>query len=363
MNKNSNLRKAKKKKDDEFYTQLSDIENELRHYKEHFWGKVVYCNCDDPYESNFFKYFAMNFNYLGLKKLIATGYVASPIVATQLDLTSGEERPVPKNTPYAVYINEVYDVNGDGREDLEDVRLLLKNKHNIRRWLKGEIVHVNGEEVRYPAGDFRSNECITLLKQADIVVTNPPFSLFREYVAQLEEYQKKYVIWGNINAVTYKEIFPLILNNKLWLGFTVNATKVFQIPDYYEKWDEKVTARMADGNRYGKVPSITVFTNLDIKKRHEELVLWQKYNSDKYPKYDNYDAINVDKVMDIPCDYDGVMGVPITFMDKYNPDQFEIIDGIGRYSVMNNEETKKEGKYLSMINGKAKFFRIIIKKK
>lgn len=324
MNKNSNLHKAKEKKNDEFYTQLSDIENELRHYKQHFRGKVVYCNCDDPYESNFFKYFAMHFNSLGLKKLIATGYLASPIAGTELVLPGLDDKTVSKNTPYVAYINEVPDLNGDGRKDLEDVKLLLKNVHNTRRKLKGEIIRDNGNTIEYAPGDFRSHECITLLKQADIVVTNPPFSLFREYVAQLVEYDKKFIIWGNMNAVTYKEIFPLIKESKLWLGFTVNATKIFQIPDYYEKWDEKITAKKADGKKYCKNTSISVYTNLDIDKRHEFLDLCKEYNPEDYPKYDNYDAINVDKVSDIPCDYDGVMGVPITFLDKYNPEQFEI---------------------------------------
>ena len=348
MNKNSNLHKAKEKKNDEFYTRLSDIENELRHYKQHFRGKVVYCNCDDPYESNFFKYFAMNFNSLGLKKLIATGYATSPVAGKELSQFE-DEVGTPKNQSYAVYINEVTDLNGDGRIDLQDVELLLKMKKNTRRKLHGDD--------KFPAGDFRSKESIALLEQADVVVTNPPFSLFREYVAQLVEYDKKFIIWGNMNAVTYKEIFPLIKESKMWLGFTVNATRIFQIPDYYDRWDAKITAEKADGKKYSKNPSISVYTNLDIVKRHEDLDLCKEYNLEDYPKYDNYDAINVDKVSDIPMDYDGVMGVPITFLDKYNPDQFEIV-GLDRY-VEDNPHYGHRFK----IYGKETYARILIRKR
>ena len=346
MNKNSNLHKAKEKKNDEFYTQLSDIENELRHYKQHFRGKVVYCNCDDPYESNFFKYFILNFNSLGLKKLITTGYSTSPVIGQEINLFE-DEIETPKKQSYAVIINKG-DV-GNNQMNLADVKFLLKIKKNTRRKLYGD--------EQYPAGDFRSKECIELLKEADIVVTNPPFSMFREYVAQLEEYQKKYIIWGNMNAVTYKEIFPLIKENKMWLGFTANATKVFQIPQYYEKWDARITKERNDGKRYGKVPSITVYTNLDIQKRHENLILYKKYNPEDYPKFDNYNAINVDKVSEIPYDYDGVMGVPITFLSKYNPEQFELIGVINHGSDGNWDLCK------CMINGKEKFKRLAIRKR
>ena len=310
MSKNGNLHKAKKQKNDEFHTQLSDIENELRHYKHHFKGKVIFCNCDDPYESNFFKYFAMNFNALGLKKLIATGYVTSPVAGKEVSLFEDEEG-TPKNQPYAVYINEVTDINGDGRVDLQDVELLLKMKKNTRRKLYGD--------ANYPAGDFRSEESIALLKQADIVLTNPPFSLFRDYVEQLIQYDKHFLIIGNKNAVTYKEIFPLIKDNKLWVGTrSMNSDFWLRVySDSYEKLDK-------DGNRLKHIMACW-FTNLDIPKRHEILDLYKEYNPEDYPKYDNYDAINVDKVADIPMDYDGVMGVPITFLDKYNPEQFEIV--------------------------------------
>ena len=334
---NANLRKADGAKNDDFYTQLTDIERELKHYKEHFKDKIVFCNCDDPYESNFFKYFAMNFNYLGLKKLIATCYNSSPIVGSQLSL-------FPEKNPYKIEITEVVDSNGDGAIDLSDVEYLLKNKNNTRAKLK--------------SGDFRSDECVELLKECDIVVTNPPFSLFREYVAQLVEYKKQFIIIGNQNALTYKEIFPLIKENKVWLGYHSGA-QTFQVPIGFEQNN----TYMQNGLKYAKFGNICWFTNVETEKRHENLLLYKNYIPEEYKKYDNYDAINVDKVTDIPCDYDGIMGVPITFIDKYNPEQFEIIDGIGRYSILDNERTKKEVKYLSMINGIAKYFRIIIKKR
>lgn len=314
MSKNGNLHKAKMQKNDEFYTQLSDIENELRHYKEHFRGKVVFCNCDDPYESNFFKYFAMNFNRLGLKKLITTGYVTSPVAGKEVSLFE-DEADTPKNQPYAVYINEVIDINGDGRVDLTDVALLLKMKKNTRRKLHGD--------ENYPAGDFRSEECVKLLQQVDIVVTNPPFSLIREYVKQLMDYKKDFLIIGNQNVITYKEIFPLIRNNQLWLGYK-NGDMAFTVPDYYEPRASRYWQDV-NGQKWRSMGNICWFTNLDIKKRHEILDLYKEYNPEDYPKYDNYNAINVNKVSDIPCDYNGVMGVPITFLDKYNPEQFEIV--------------------------------------
>lgn len=348
MTSNKNLRRADGAKQDEFYTQLSDIENELKHYKEHFKDKVVFCNCDDPFESNFFKYFAMNFNYLGLKKLICTSYAGSPISHTELNdlpLFKKDEK-----LPYMIEITEVKDENGDGAEDLADIEFLLRNNKNTLTLLDGD-------------GDFRSEECIGFLKEADIIVTNPPFSLFREYVAQLIKYNKSFLIIGNVNAVTYKEVFPLIKNNKLWFGCSIHSgDREFRVPDKYPL--NAAGSRIDEsGRKYIRVKGVRWFTNLDYKERHEDLILYKKYTPEEYPKYDNYDAINVDKTADIPCDYEGVMGVPITFLDKYSPDQFEIIDGIGRYSVLNNEETKKAGKYLSMVNGKAKYFRFIIKRR
>ncbi len=311
-NNNKALSAANKAKKDEFYTQLSDIENELRHYKNHFKDKVVLCNCDDPYESNFFKYFAMNFNHLGLKKLICTCYAGSPIVYTQLSLF-GEEKVVGKVTdrkPYKIEITEVKDLNGDGAFDLQDVELLLKSEEGKPKLLKGN-------------GDFRSEECIKLLKKADIVVTNPPFSLFREYVAQLIQYDKKFIIIGNQNAITYKEIFPLLKENKMWIGYK-SGDMAFTVPQSYEAretrfWIDKT------GQKWRSMGNICWFTNLDIQKRHENLILYKSYNPEEYPTYDNYNAIEVSKTAEIPFDYDGVMGVPITFMDKYNPEQFEIV--------------------------------------
>lgn len=312
-NNNKALSAANKAKKDEFYTQLSDIENELRHYKEHFKGKTVLCNCDDPYESNFFKYFAINFNHLGLKKLICTCYAGSPVVYTQLSFFGEEEaigKPQSEKKPYKIEITEVKDMNDDGAVDLTDIELLLKSVDGQPTLLKGN-------------GDFRSEECIELLKQADIVVTNPPFSLFREYVAQLIEYDKKFIIIGNQNAITYKEIFPLLKDNKIWIGYKF-GDMAFTVPDTYE---ERATRFWIDenGQKWRSLGNICWYTNLDIQKRHENLILYKSYTSEEYPHYDNYDAIEVSKTADIPCDYDGVMGVPITFMDKYNPEQFEIL--------------------------------------
>lgn len=317
MNKssNKNLHKASLAKKDEFYTQLVDIENELKHYKNQFKGKVVYCNCDDPFESNFFKYFAANFNALKLKKLIATSFLPSPIIATQLTLP-GMQMPIKpvtksqsatKGDKYAwkMEITEVPDADGDGAIDLNDVKALLRHNKKNSTPLKGN-------------GDFRSEECIELLKQADIVVTNPPFSLFREYVAQLVEYKKKFLILGNVNAITYKEIFKLIKGNKVWLGYCNNRDKKFEVPEAYE-CDEVV-----EGKKMKTVGAIW-YTNLDVAKRHELMTLYKKYNSDEYLKYDNYNAIEVSKVSEIPINYNGTMGVPITFLDKYNPEQFEVL--------------------------------------
>lgn len=345
---NSNLRKADKAKNDEFYTQLPDIEAELKHYRKHFAGKTVLCNCDDPYESNFFKYFAMNFNFLGLKKLIATCYEGSPVMGEQLSLFEDVPKDKTYKKAYKIEITEVKDANGDGAIDLADVEYLIKSRKNAIKLLEGN-------------GDFRSEECIGILKEADIVVTNPPFSLFREYVAQLMEYGKKFVIIGNQNAITYKEIFPLLKENKMWLGNHCGDMS-FTVPDYYEEREIRFWID-ENGQKWRSMGNICWFTNLDITKRHETIDLWKKYSPEEYPKYDNYDAINVDKTSEIPEDYYGVMGVPITFLDKYNPEQFEIIDGIGRYSILDNERTKKEGKYLSMINGTAKYFRVVIRRR
>lgn len=308
----NSLLNAKKAKNDEFYTQLPDIENELKHYKEHFKNKIIFCNCDDPFESNFFKYFAMNFNALGLKKLIATSYASSPIVGSELNnyIDSDQEFLIQNKKAYKVIMSELKDTNGDGREDLFDVQELIK--HRIR-YLKGD-------------GDFRSDESIELLKQADIVVTNPPFSLFREYVSLLMEHKKKFVIIGSQNAIAYKEIFPLIKSNQLWLGWKA-GDMAFKVPHYYPPRDTRYWEDES-GQKWRSLGNICWFTNLDIAKRHEILDLYKKYNEVEYPKYTNFDAIDVCKIDLIPEDYDGIMGVPITFLDKFNPDQFEIL-GLG----------------------------------
>ncbi len=305
--------KAQKNKNDEFYTQLSDIEEELRHYKNHFRDKVVFCNCDDPFESNFFRYFAINFNHLGLKKLICTSYASSPIAYQELNNLPLLQ--IQKKLPYMLEITDVQDYNDDGAEDLADIEILIKNNKNTLTILDGD-------------GDFRSEECIEFLKESDIVVTNPPFSLFRDYVAQLMKYEKKFIILGNMNAITYKEIFPLIMQNKIWTGYGFNKSMIYKTP-YPNTLEANRKFVIAKGKNpddgYVKVPAICWFTNLDTDHRHDQLILYKKYNETEYRSYDNYDAINVDKVSDIPTDYYDNMGVPITFLDKYNPEQFEII--------------------------------------
>lgn len=284
----------------------------------------------------------MNFNYLGLKKLICTCYAGSPISHTELnDLPLFKED---EKLPYMIEITEVKDENGDGAEDLSDIELLLRNGENTLTLLDGD-------------GDFRSEECVGFLKEADIVVTNPPFSLFREYVAQLMEYQKKFLIIGNVNAVTYKEIFPLIKDDKLWFGYSIHSgDREFRVPDHYPLAAAGFRTD-GDGRKYIRVKGVRWFTNIDYEQRHEDLILYKKYTPEEYPKYDNYDAINVDKTVDIPCDYDGVMGVPITFLDKYNPGQFEIIElGNSRDNFTPNKDYIKPIKHLkdgSTISGGA----------
>ena len=311
---NKNLNQAKNAKKDEFYTQLVDIENELKHYKPHFKDKVVLCNCDDPRISNFFHYFSYNFEQLGLKKLITTCYKNQ-----NRDLFSQND------SERAIWLEYYGDKNGNRVPDPEEIGI---------HYFEGD-------------GDFRSKECIELLKQADIVVTNPPFSLFREYVAQLMKYGKKFVIVGHQNAITYKEIFPLIKENKIWLGYGFKGGA----GHFISKYEDTATA---GDHREGmiRVSGVNWFTNLEIPKRHEDLILYKSYNSENYPKYDNYDAINVDKTAEIPMDYNGIMGVPITFLDKYNPEQFEIV----KFRKGNDD------KDLS-INGKCPYFRILIRRR
>ena len=326
-NANSNLTRAKSAKKDEFYTQLADIENELRHYRDHFRGKSVLCNCDDPYESNFFKYFALNFNALGLKKLTATCYDGSPVTGSELLIDFGGGEAQPRRMAYKVEITEVADLNGDGRTDLADVRILLQNDRNALTLLRGN-------------GDFRSPEAEELLRRADIVCTNPPFSLFREYVAQLMAHGKKFLIIGNQNAITYKEIFPLIMDNKMWLG-TRAGDMSFKVPQDYEARETRFW-QDEDGQKWRSLGNICWFTNLDHKKRHEELILYRSYTPEAYPRYDNYDAIEVSKTADIPADYHGAMGVPITFLDKYCPEQFEILNA-NDFRIGGNVKAKPHG--------------------
>ena len=370
---NAQLGNAKKEKMDEFYTQLGDINAELRHYTHHFAGKVVFCNCDDPYESNFFKYFAANFNALKLKRLIATCYAGSQVAGKQLELgLFGEDDLAAKNAgvakegdealrqkdvrpriPHKIVINEVKDVNGDGRIDLADVEWLIKNDKNVLTKLKGD-------------GDFRSAECVALLKEADIVVTNPPFSLFREYVAQLVQYGKKFLIVGNMNEAHYKEIFSLIKNNKMWLGYG-NGDMAFQVPQSYEARETRFWIDET-GQKWRSLGNACWFTNLDIKKRHEEYVFIRRYNPKECPNYANFNAIDIGRRENIPEDWDGLMGVPDTFLEIYNPDQFELV-GLGagelgkEIGVMKNYRGRTD--VALKIDGKDKcpYSRIIIRRK
>ena len=307
MSNGDSLRKAQKTKEDEFYTQASDIENELKHYREHFRGQIVFCNCDDPTSSEFWKYFHLNFNLFGLKKLISTHYDAH---------------------------EPTYKIEYTGGDDNE--------------WTVGTKTRLRQN------GDFRSEECIDLLKESTITVTNPPFSLFREYVDVLEKYDKKFIIIGSQNNVTYKEIFPLLKGNKVWLGYNYGDIKV---PSYYEPrktryWQDET------GQKWRSMGNICWYTNLDIRKRHEKLILWKHYTPEEFPNYDGYDAIEVGKVQDIPVDYSGVMGVPITFLTKYSPEQFEIV-GIDRYTVP--KDVLVGGRLA--VNGKSKYARILIRRK
>lgn len=348
---NQNLSKAKRAKNDEFYTQFNDIQREIEAYLEFdpqtFKGKVVYCNCDDPYESNFFRYFVLNFKKLGLKRLITTSYKPSPMANTQLQLLGDDSslpqaKGRPKVNANKFIINKVHDFNGDGEFNLKDVAEALK-ANKINKWapLKGD-------------GDFRSDECIQLLEQADIVVTNPPFSLFREYVKQLMDHGKQFAVIGNMNAITYKEIFPLIKNNNIWLGATGNGNDmVFEVPNDSEiaESDRQKAARMGFVGNFTRLGNSCWFTNLDHGRRHKPLQLMTvadnlKYSRHKqikgkkhYDKYDNYDAIEVPFTDAIPSDYSGVMGVPISFLDKYNPDQFEIL-GMGENLNLYGLKTK-----------------------
>lgn len=332
---NRNLVGARKAKNDEFYTKLETIENEVMHYREHFKGKTVYLNCDDPRESNFFKYFSLNFERLGLKKLIASCYKNQ-----DFNLFSMHDK-----SDKAVWLEYTGEKDGGRMPTVEAIGV-----HEF----KGD-------------GDFRNEESIELLKEADIVVTNPPFSLFREYIAQLMEYDKKFLVLGNMNAITYKEFFPLIKDDKVWSGNTFNKTVQFEVPEHYD-----TSGAIEDnGKKYINVPAISWWTNMEYPRRKQDIILFRQYegNEDQYPKYDNYDAINVDKVADIPLDYQGVMGVPITFVGQWNPEQFEIV-GSRRWAksrelldVYTGDVVPPENDKNTFVNGKATYDRIFIKRK
>lgn len=342
---------AKNSKKDEFYTMLSDIEKELKYYKSQFKNKIVYCNCDDPYESNFFKFFSANFNNFQLKKLIATCYTGSPIVGSQLPLFDIKGLKNNSKGAFKIEINKVEDSNKNGSIDITDVEWLLKHNENTVTPLK-------------QGGDFRSNECIELLKQSDIVCTNPPFSLFRDYITQIIGFNKKFLVIGNTNAVTYKEIFRLFKENKIRTGYTnFNVGMFFIVPNHWEKFHHLDK----NGNKIARVSTSCWFTNFDVEKHKVFLTLYKTYNPKEHPKYDNYDAINVDKVSDIPLDYKGLVGVPITFLDKYNPEQFEIIafdyeikQGLFPELIKRGWLRKIDRGY---INGKRLYARILIKNK
>lgn len=348
------LSAAKTAKKDDFYTEMSDIERELQHYWSHFRGKVVFCNCDDPYESNFFKYFALHFNHLGLKKLICTCYNGSPVQGNELIIDFGDFSDEPKKVAFKVEITEVKDLNGDGALDLSDVRYLLQNNKNVISILK--------------TGDFRDPECIELLNEADIIVTNPPFSLFREYIALLMKYEKKFLIVGHQNAITYKEVFSLLQSNQVWLGYGFKGGAAH----FFSPYEDKATAGDHRENMI-RVSGVNWFTNLEIPKRNEDLDLVCRYSPEEYPHYDNYNAINVSKTQDIPCNYEGIMGVPITFLDKYNPNQFEIVwQASGNTRASAPSSVLKEVGYKSVpedrggcgvVNGKRQYSRILIRNK
>lgn len=366
-----NLKKARRAKNDEFYTQYSDIQKEIERYLDYnpntFRNKIIYCNCDDPFESNFFRYFVLNFNKFGLKQLITTSYKPSPVANTQLSLfgndkTLSKQKGRPKINANKFIINEVSDIDGDGEFNLKDVAKQLKaNKHN--EWAPLE-----------ENGDFRSPECVELLKQSDIVITNPPFSLFREYVKQLFDYKKKFLIIGNINCLTYKEIFQKIKENKAWLGNGMGRwISGFIVPESYELYGSE--ARIDEnGNRIVATNNCLWLTNLDHRRRHQPLPLMTmadnlKFSKHKeiqgkkaYDKYENYDAIEVPFTDSIPSDYKGVMGVPITFLDKYNPDQFEIID-INPHFFTIVEKGLPKPSQLKITGKNDPFARILIKHK
>ena len=338
-NNNINLQAAKDLKDDEFYTTFESIEEELSHYIPHFKDKIVFCNCDDPFESNFCKFFLKNFNHLGLKRLICTSYRGSKVIATQTNLFDNEDELIMESHGYLLSVNKI----GKGNEILSDeyVEQFLRTKRPIKK-LKGD-------------GDFRSKECIRYLKKADIIVTNPPFSLFKELISLLVKYDKKYLLVANQNAITYKEIFPLIQNNEAWTGYRFGDMK-FRVPS--DSLPRKTRYWVDEtGQKWRSLGNAMWLTNLDIDKRYKKLVLTKKYNPIDYPKFDTYDAINVTRVVDIPKDYPGIMGVPITIVNKYNSEQFELI------GEANHGSDNEFDLFKPLVNGKYLFKRILIKNK
>jgi hypothetical protein len=346
---NRNLTRANREKKDEFYTQLSDIEKELRHYRQSFQEKTVYCNCDDPFESNFFKFFAMNFNAFGLKRLMTTSYDQSWIAGEQLPLFDIEGLQQNEKKAFKIIIDHVPDLNEDGAIDLLDVESLLRSDGNVAESLEGN-------------GDFRSRECLSLLEQSDIVVTNPPFSLFREYLDQLIKYEKKFLILGDQNHISYKDVFRYVREDKVWLGYDNGGNKWFQVPmDYEINTPQRV--RVENGRKFFSMGRIVWFTNLPTTKRNEFMNLYKKFNPSEFPSFDNYDAIEVSRIADIPFDYPGAMAVPITFLSRYNPKQFEILNS-NDIRKSRNVPFKEHGLIKDgdgTVAGMAKYVRIVIR--
>lgn len=359
MASNSVLNLAKDAKHDEYYTRYEDIQSELNHYERHFENKIVFCNCDDPYESNFCKFFLRNFNYLKLKRLICTSYTPSPIAGSQFTIYDYLNEVVQRGQGYVMDISEVPMENGRGVSDDDIINLLRSPKRGVKKLRDN--------------GDFRSEECIEYLKQADIVVTNPPFSLLREYIEQLISYEKKFLIIGNPNALHYKEIFPLIKNNQIWVGYkSMSADMLFDVNEEFAQWlvaNKKLGSgyKIINGEVKGRAQAIW-YTNLDIEKRHEELIMYRKYSETEYLHYMNFDGIDVNKVTEIPCDYFGYMGVPDSFMDCYNPDQFEICglstgDTAKEIGIQKNYRGRTDLAYIKDGKPSCPFSRIIIRRR
>lgn len=336
---NRNLNASKAARQDEFYTQIQTVEDELRHYRPFFLGKSVFCNCDDPFESAFFRYFALNFNALGLKRLTCTCYSGSPITGTQLRLF-GDEDEEQRRTPYRAVVTSVKDVTGDGGVDIDDIRAILESDENAVTRLAG-------------TGDFRSDECMSLLGESDVVVTNPPFSMAESYLSTLLNSGKRFIVLGNINHALYARIFPRFVRGEFWLGYN-SGHMWFNVPDYYEP--KRTDYKEVGGQKMRRMGNICWFTNIDIEKRHEPLDLYETYSPDRFPKYDNFDAIHVSRTAQIPKDYYGNISVPITYLPYHCPEQFDLVGEV------NNGCDSEYDFVRAVLNGKPQYKRIIIRR-